>query len=111
MALRMTEQRGGGDVGRDRVRRHVGVRDGALEKLKARMRRLVDFVEVNEPRILAYNVIHSGPKVDRDHNRRLAGRRIARWIGCAVSEGVDPSLGESLGPERPGVIGGADRPP
>ena len=32
------------------------VRDGALEELKAGMEELVDFVEANEPRIIAYNV-------------------------------------------------------
>ena len=32
------------------------VRDGALEELKAGMEELTDFVEANEPRILAYNV-------------------------------------------------------
>jgi hypothetical protein len=32
------------------------VRDGALEELKAGMEKLTDFVEANEPRILAYNV-------------------------------------------------------
>jgi hypothetical protein len=32
------------------------VRDGALDELKAGMEELTDFVEANEPRILAYNV-------------------------------------------------------
>jgi hypothetical protein len=32
------------------------VREGALEELKAGMKELVDFVEVNEPRLIAYNV-------------------------------------------------------
>jgi hypothetical protein len=32
------------------------VREGALEELKARVKELTDFVEANEPRILAYNV-------------------------------------------------------
>ena len=32
------------------------VREGALEELKAGIRELVDFVEANEPRIIAYNV-------------------------------------------------------
>lgn len=35
------------------------VRDGALEELKAGMKKLVDFVEAEEPRILAYNVYFS----------------------------------------------------
>jgi hypothetical protein len=32
------------------------VREGALEELKAGMKELADFVEANEPRIIAYNV-------------------------------------------------------
>ena len=32
------------------------VREGALEELKPAMKQLVDFVEANEPRIIAYNV-------------------------------------------------------
>jgi len=32
------------------------VRDGALEELKAAIRELVDFVEANEPQLIAYNV-------------------------------------------------------
>lgn len=35
------------------------VREGALEDLKAGMKELVDFVEANEPRILAYSVYFS----------------------------------------------------
>jgi hypothetical protein len=35
------------------------VREGALEDLKAGMNELVDFVEANEPRLLAYNVYFS----------------------------------------------------
>jgi hypothetical protein len=32
------------------------VREGALEALKPALDRLVDFVEANEPRLIAYNV-------------------------------------------------------
>jgi len=35
------------------------VREGALEELKPGMKRLVDFVEANEPRLIAYNVYFS----------------------------------------------------
>jgi hypothetical protein len=35
------------------------VREGALEELKAGMQELVDFVEANEPRLIAYNVYFS----------------------------------------------------
>jgi quinol monooxygenase YgiN len=35
------------------------VREGALEELKAGMKDLADFVEANEPRLLAYNVYFS----------------------------------------------------
>ena len=35
------------------------VREGALHELKAGMDRLVDFVEANEPRLIAYNVYFS----------------------------------------------------
>jgi hypothetical protein len=35
------------------------VREGALEELKTGMRRLLDFVEANEPQLIAYNVYFS----------------------------------------------------
>jgi len=35
------------------------VREGALEELKSGMKELVDFVESNEPQLLAYNVYFS----------------------------------------------------
>ncbi len=35
------------------------VREGALEELKPAIKRLVDFVEANEPRLIAYNVYFS----------------------------------------------------
>lgn len=35
------------------------VREGALDELKAAMKELVDFVEANEPRVIAYNVYFS----------------------------------------------------
>jgi hypothetical protein len=35
------------------------VREGALEELKAASKKLVSFVEANEPRLLAYNVYFS----------------------------------------------------
>ena len=35
------------------------VREGALEELKPAITRLVDFVEANEPRLMAYNVYFS----------------------------------------------------
>jgi quinol monooxygenase YgiN len=35
------------------------VREGALEELKAAMKEPVDFVEANEPRLIAYNVYFS----------------------------------------------------
>jgi hypothetical protein len=35
------------------------VREGALERLKAGMKELADFVEAKEPRLLAYNVYFS----------------------------------------------------
>jgi hypothetical protein len=35
------------------------VREGALDELKAGMSRLVDFVEANEPRLIAYSVYFS----------------------------------------------------
>jgi quinol monooxygenase YgiN len=35
------------------------VREGALERLKAGMKELVEFVEANEPRLIAYNVYFS----------------------------------------------------
>jgi len=35
------------------------VREGALEELKAAIEELVDFIEANEPRLIAYNVYFS----------------------------------------------------
>jgi hypothetical protein len=35
------------------------VREGALEELRPAVKRLVDFVEANEPRLIAYNVYFS----------------------------------------------------
>ena len=35
------------------------VREGALEELKPAIERLVDFIEANEPRLIAYNVYFS----------------------------------------------------
>jgi hypothetical protein len=35
------------------------VREGALDELKAAIKELVDFVEANEPRLIAYNVYFS----------------------------------------------------
>jgi hypothetical protein len=35
------------------------VREGALEELKAGLKELVDFIDANEPRLLAYNVYFS----------------------------------------------------
>jgi hypothetical protein len=35
------------------------VREGALEELKAGMKELVEFVDANEPRLIAYNVYFS----------------------------------------------------
>jgi hypothetical protein len=35
------------------------VREGALEQLKPAIERLVDFIEANEPRLIAYNVYFS----------------------------------------------------
>jgi quinol monooxygenase YgiN len=35
------------------------VRQGALEELKAGLKELVDFIDANEPRLLAYNVYFS----------------------------------------------------
>lgn len=35
------------------------VRDGALEELQSAMKRLVEFIEANEPRLIAYNVYFS----------------------------------------------------
>jgi hypothetical protein len=35
------------------------IREGALEELKRGIERLVDFVEANEPRLIAYNVYFS----------------------------------------------------
>ena len=43
------------------------VREGALEELKPAMKELVDFVQANEPRIIAYNVYLS------DDGSRMTG--------------------------------------
>ncbi len=65
MAPKVTEQRGA-DLSDAIVYVDTSeVREGALEELKAGMKRLADFVEANEPRIIAYNVYfnHDGTRM------------------------------------------------
>lgn len=71
------------------------VREGALEALKAGMKELTDFVEANEPRIIAYNVYfdHEGTRMtvvhahadsaSFEHHLEVAGplfRRLAELV-------------------------------
>ena len=52
----LLERHGDAHVGPDLYVDTSDVREGALEELKAGMKELTDFVEANEPRIIAYNV-------------------------------------------------------
>jgi hypothetical protein len=71
------------------------VREGALEELKAGMKELTDFVEANEPRIIAYNVyfndegtrmtvVHAHPdSASFEYHMEVAGqifRRLAELV-------------------------------
>jgi hypothetical protein len=59
------------------------VRQGALEDLKAAIKDLADFVEANEPRIIAYNVYLSqdGTQINVVHIHPDSDRaRAASWL-------------------------------
>ena len=70
------------------------VREGALEELKTAMKELVDFVEANEPRLMAYNVyfsddgtrmtvVHVHPdSASLEYHMEVAGLAFRRFVDC-----------------------------
>jgi len=71
---------------------HSEVRDGKLKELKAAMKELVKLVEVNEPRIIAYNVyltedgtrmtvLHVHHDSDSlEHHMKVAGPAFSKFV-------------------------------
>jgi hypothetical protein len=78
------------------------VREGALEELKPAIKELVDFVEANEPRLIAYNVYLSddGTTMTRERSSRLrllgvppdGGRSVVSPVQRARHAVLDPHL-------------------
>ena len=68
------------------------VRDGALDELKQAIKGLVDFVEANEPRLIAYNVYFSDDgtrmtvvslhpdSASLEYHMEVAGPRFRRFV-------------------------------
>jgi quinol monooxygenase YgiN len=83
------------------------VREGALEELKPAMKELVDFVEANEPRIIAYNVylsddgtrmtvVHVHPDSESmEYHMEVAGPVFRRFVELVTLSSIhiygDPS--------------------
>jgi hypothetical protein len=83
------------------------VREGALEELKSAMKELVDFVEANEPQIIAYNVylsddgsrmtvVHVHPDSESlEYHMEVAGPVFRRSVGLVTLSSIhiygDPS--------------------
>ena len=61
------------------------VREGALDELKAGLKDLVDFIEANEPRLVAYNIYFSADVASSSSSSRCprststASRARRRW--------------------------------
>ena len=76
------------------------VRDGALEELKAGMNELVEFVEANEPRLIAYNVyfsddgtrmtvVHVHPDTaSLEHHMEVAGPVFRRFVDLVTLSAI-----------------------
>ena len=77
------------------------VRDGALEELKGAMRELAEFVEENEPQLIAYNVyfsqdgtemtvihVHADP-ASLDYHMDAAGPRFGRFAELLTLRAID----------------------
>ncbi len=76
------------------------VREGALDELKPAMKELVDFVEANEPRIIAYNVylsddgtrmpvVHVHPDSDSlEYHMEVAGPVFRRFAGLVTLSSI-----------------------
>ena len=83
------------------------VREGALDELKPAMKELADFVEANEPRIIAYNVylsddgtrmsvVHVHPDSDSlEYHMEVAGPVFRKFAGLVTLSSIhiygDPS--------------------
>jgi quinol monooxygenase YgiN len=83
------------------------VREGALEELKAAMKELVEFVDANEPRLIAYNVyfsddgtrmtvVHVHPdSASLEHHMEVAGPIFRRFVEIVTLSSIhvygDPS--------------------
>ena len=77
------------------------VREGALEELKAGMKELADFVEANEPRIIAYNVylsedgtrmtvVHVHPDSDSlEYHMEVAGPVFRHFVELVTLSSID----------------------
>jgi quinol monooxygenase YgiN len=76
------------------------VREGALEALKAALHRLVDFVEANEPRLIAYNVYLSEDgrrltvvsvhpdSASLEHHMEVAGPLFRRFVDLVTLNSI-----------------------
>jgi hypothetical protein len=76
------------------------VREGALDELKPAIRELVDFVEANEPRLIAYNVYLSddGTKMtvvnvhpdsaSLEYHMTVAGPLFRRFVGLVTLSSI-----------------------
>ena len=78
------------------------VREGALEQLKMAMKELVEFIEANEPRLIAYDVflnddetqvtvlhIHPDSASLEFHMRQAAGPRFQRFVDLVTLSSID----------------------
>jgi quinol monooxygenase YgiN len=76
------------------------VREGALEELKAGLAELVDFIDANEPRLLAYNVyfsddgtrvtvVHVHPdSASLEHHMEVAGPLFRRFVDLVTLSSI-----------------------
>ena len=76
------------------------VREGALEELKAAIGELVDFVEANAPRVIAYNVyfnddgtrmtvVHVHPdSASLEHHMEVAGPAFRRFVDLVTMSSI-----------------------
>jgi quinol monooxygenase YgiN len=77
------------------------VREGALDELKAAIKELVDFVEANEPRVIAYNVyfndegtrmtvVHVHPDTaSLERHMEVVGPMFRRFVDLVTLASVD----------------------
>ena len=77
------------------------VREGALEQLKMAMKELVEFIEANEPRLIAYDVflnddetqvtvLHIHPdSASLEFHMQVAGPRFQRFVDLVTLSSID----------------------